>query len=74
MNSDDVFRDLKKAYHEKRRVRVSRSEINGKIRWVIEIEDRPLLTEFNTKLRSFLDRTGSKAEEEENQDWREEWR
>jgi hypothetical protein len=52
---------------------VSRSEVDGKIRWVIEIEDRPLLTEFNTRLRSFLDRTGSKVEEEDG-DWREEWR
>jgi len=73
MNPDDVFRDLKQAQYERRRVRVSRSEENGKIRWVIEIEDRPLLTEFNARLRSFLDRTGSKVEEED-EDWREEWR
>ena len=73
MNPEDVLRDLKKAHYEKRRVRVSRSEVNGKIRWVIEIEDTPLLTEFNTRLRSFLDRAGAKVEEEDG-DWREEWR
>jgi hypothetical protein len=73
LNPEDVFRDLKKAHYEKRRVRVSRSEVDGKIRWVIEIEDRPLLTEFNTRLRGFLDRSESKVEEEDG-DWREEWR
>jgi hypothetical protein len=73
LNPEDVFGDLKKAHYEKRRVRVSRSEVDGRIRWVIEIEDRPLLTEFGAKLRGFLDETESKVEEEDG-DWREEWR
>ena len=41
MKPDDVFRDLKNAHIEQRRVKVSRSEENGRIRWVIEIEGTP---------------------------------
>jgi len=77
MNPEDVFRDMKRAIHEERRVRVSRSEVNGRIRWVIEIEDKPLLTQFNSRLRDFLDRKNEGSNEEREQesgDWKERWR
>jgi hypothetical protein len=82
MNPEDVFRDVKRAIHEERRVRVSRSEVNGRIRWVIEIEDKPLLTQFNTRMRDFLDRMSGASDEvredreqgEESNDWKERWR
>jgi hypothetical protein len=79
LNPEDVFRDVKRAIHEERRVRVSRSEVNGRIRWVIEIEDKPLLTQFNTRIRDFLDRMGGASDEdpeqeEESNDWKERWR
>ena len=54
MNSNDVLRDLNNARVERRRVFVRREENNGKIRWTIEIEASPVLSQFNTRLRDLF--------------------
>jgi hypothetical protein len=53
MKPDDVFRDIKNARIEQRRVRVSRSEENGRIRWIIEIEGTPWQSRFSKTLHIF---------------------
>ncbi|MGD0424715.1 MAG: hypothetical protein ABSA92_14850 [Candidatus Bathyarchaeia archaeon] len=53
MQPDDVLRDLKNARIMQRRVTVSRSEENGRIRWVIEIEGTPWQSRFGKTLRIF---------------------
>ena len=55
MNPEDVFRDVRKAVVERRRVFVSRSEANGKIRWIIEIEDEPFGSQVHDRLRGIFD-------------------
>jgi len=68
MNSDDVLRDLRKAGIEKRRVFVSRSENNGKIRWVIEIERSA--SDFGSSMKRMFHRLGQREERDEEEEWR----
>jgi hypothetical protein len=60
MNPEDVFHDVQKAVVERKRVFVSRSEANGKIRWVIEIENEPLGSQVHGRLRDMFDQFGSR--------------
>jgi hypothetical protein len=55
MNPEDVFRDVQKAVIERKRVFVSRSEANGKIRWVIEIENEPFGSQVHSRLQGIFD-------------------
>jgi hypothetical protein len=60
MNPEDVFHDVRKAVVERKRVFVSRSEANGKIRWVIEIENEPFGSQVHGRLRDMFDQFGSR--------------
>jgi hypothetical protein len=55
MKPEDVFHDVQKAVGERKRVFVSRSEANGKIRWVIEIENEPFGSQVHGRLRDIFD-------------------
>jgi hypothetical protein len=65
LNPEDVWRDVKHAYSERREVRVSRSENNGRIRWVIEIERKAPLGNFGAWMRDAAKRLGSRESEAE---------
>jgi hypothetical protein len=55
VNPEDVFHDVQKAVVERKRIFVSRSEANGKIRWVIEIENEPFGSQVHSRLRDIFD-------------------
>jgi hypothetical protein len=55
MNPEDVFHDVRRATIERKRIFVSRSEVNGKIRWVIEIENEPFGSQVHSRLRDIFD-------------------
>ena len=54
MNPEDVFHDVRMATMQRKRVFVSRSEANGKIRWIIEIENEPFGSQLHSRLRDIF--------------------
>jgi len=58
LNPEDVFHDVQRAVVERKRVFVSRSEANGKIRWIIEIENEPFGSQMQSRLRGMFDQFG----------------
>ncbi len=68
MNPEDVWHDVKNAYSERRQVRVSRSEDNGRIRWVIEIERKSGLDDFNTWMKNAVANL-AKSQRARQDDW-----
>lgn len=59
MKPEDVFNDVQKAVVERKRIFVSRSEANGKIRWIIEIENEPFGSQVHSRLRDIFDQFNS---------------
>ena len=53
---DEVFRDLERATMLRQEVRCFKHEVDGKIRWVIEISDPERAKEFEERLAAFLAR------------------
>jgi len=52
----EVFNDLKKALVKKQEIRCLKQAKNGKVRWLIEIEDPENSRSFENTLRKFLEK------------------
>ena len=53
---DEVFRDLERAAVLRQEVRCFKHEVDGRIRWIIEISDPEGAREFEERLTAFLAR------------------
>jgi len=62
MRIEDVFPELENAVIQNREISCSRHERNGRVRWVIEIDDPEAAKSFQDRMLSFLD--GIKAPQE----------
>jgi hypothetical protein len=53
---DDVFRDMDKALVRKQEIKCFKQEVNGRIRWIVEIDDPQETKKFESKMFSFFER------------------
>jgi len=57
---DDVFKDLENAIVMRQEINCFKQSINGRTRWIIEIDDPQSEANFETRLKEFLRRIGGK--------------
>lgn len=58
---DDLFRDLNRAVVKKQEIRCFKQEVNGRIRWVVEIDDPYEAKRFESRILGFLKRMKEKS-------------